>query len=372
MEEKKYYYFKLQNDFFGNKEIKKLRKIPGGDVYTVIYLKMILASLETNGILFFEGFEDSFAEEVAMALSENDSAVKITVAYLETHNLLVQTEKDEYLLVNVQEKIKNLSQSAIRKSRQRDRENQLKILEMMKSTGQSHANVTHVSRSCHGQVTASHGHVTASHGHVTACHEISDQELDQKSDQNLDLDPSINQDTVSQYGMNDLLIEITNEMVKNHGIPYNYSTSVDVMTQAIHILTDWGEMMDCEENWYGHDDYQSVYVMLNEALIDMCTAQEVRKYGDSPAVTYAKVIDKLNQCVVLYRNDTRITISHFIHSFLDLLVSALVKYDVKKPYPYVRAFIWSYLSSYKLRGAIEKAKTEDGYYSRIRYHEAEG
>lgn len=365
MAEKKYYYFKLENDFFAQKEIKKLRKIPGGDVYTVIYLKMILASLETNGVLFFEGFEDSFAEEVALALSENDSAVKITVAYLETHKLLVQTEKDEYLLVNVQEKIDGLSQSGIRKKRQRDRENLLKTTEMMKLAGQCHARVTLVSREGHGQVTARHGP-------VTNCHEISDQDLDQNSDQNLDLDPSINQDTVSQYGMNDQIINITNEMVKNHGIPYNYSKSVDVMTQAIHILTDWGEMMDCEENWYGHDDYQSVYVMLNEALIDMCTTQEVRKYGDSPAVTNAKVIDKLNQCVVLYRNDTRITISHFIHSFLDMLVSALVKYDVKKPYPYVRAFIWSYLSTYKLRGAIEKAKTEDGYYSRIRYHEAEG
>ena len=42
---KKYYWLKLNEGFFRDKKIKKLRKIAGGDTYTVIYLKMQLLSL---------------------------------------------------------------------------------------------------------------------------------------------------------------------------------------------------------------------------------------------------------------------------------------------------------------------------------------
>lgn len=36
MPEKRYYWFKLQEDFFNRKEVKLLRKVAGGDTYTVI------------------------------------------------------------------------------------------------------------------------------------------------------------------------------------------------------------------------------------------------------------------------------------------------------------------------------------------------
>ena len=67
MGEKKYYWLKLQNDFFSHKEIKKLRKIAGGDTYTVIYLKMLLVSLKNDDCLFYDGVEETFAEELAKA-----------------------------------------------------------------------------------------------------------------------------------------------------------------------------------------------------------------------------------------------------------------------------------------------------------------
>jgi len=349
MPEKKYYYFKLENTFFDQKEIKKLRRIPGGDAYTVIYLKMILSSLETNGVLFFEGFEDSFSKEVALVLDENPDAVEITVVFLKTHKLLVECAPDEYSLVNVQEKIDGLSASAIRKRRQREREKQLETPAIYGSMGQSHAQVTPLSR--------------LSHVHVTGSHEISDQ--DQETDQDRETDPSINQE-----GLMDGWTEynIREEMVRNRGIPYVYSTNKEFMKAAIHILSAWDQMMSDEDDWYGHEEYKYAYVMLNDALVDMCTTQEIRKYGDTPAVSYAKVIDKINQCSVLFDNDTKITICNLIHEMLDALVNALVKYKVTKTFPYVRSFIWSYLNTYKLRSAIEKAKIEDGYYLRLRYH----
>ena len=39
---KQYYWLQLKEDFFRQKEIKLLRKIAGGDTYTIIYLKQEL------------------------------------------------------------------------------------------------------------------------------------------------------------------------------------------------------------------------------------------------------------------------------------------------------------------------------------------
>ena len=40
-EPKRYFWLKLHKDFFKRKEIKRLRKIAGGDTYTIIYLEML-------------------------------------------------------------------------------------------------------------------------------------------------------------------------------------------------------------------------------------------------------------------------------------------------------------------------------------------
>ena len=53
---RKYYWLKLSDDFFKDKTIKKLRKIAGGDTYTIIYLKMLLKAIRQENKLFFPYF----------------------------------------------------------------------------------------------------------------------------------------------------------------------------------------------------------------------------------------------------------------------------------------------------------------------------
>lgn len=91
--EKRYWWLKLQEDFFRQKPIRRLRKMERGDVYTIIYLKMQLASLRNNGVLVFEGFENTFAEELADELDEDPADVSATVDFLIRHGLLVQLEE---------------------------------------------------------------------------------------------------------------------------------------------------------------------------------------------------------------------------------------------------------------------------------------
>lgn len=92
---KRYYWLKLQDDFFSSKRIKKLRKLAGGDTYTIIYLKMQLKSLKTDGCLEYTGIEDTFAKELALDIDEDEDNVAVTINYLLSVGLL-EAKDDVY------------------------------------------------------------------------------------------------------------------------------------------------------------------------------------------------------------------------------------------------------------------------------------
>ena len=94
----RYYWLKLQDGFFGSKRIKKLRKIAGGDTYTIIYLKMQLLAMKNNGVLEYTGLEDSFAEELALDLDEEPENVAVTVNYLLSCGLMETTDNKEFFI----------------------------------------------------------------------------------------------------------------------------------------------------------------------------------------------------------------------------------------------------------------------------------
>lgn len=96
--QKRYYWLKLQNDFFSRKEIKRLRRIAGGDTLTIIYLKMLCRSLKDNGKLYYDGLDNDFVSELAMDIDEDTENVQITVNYLIRTGLLEQIDEVEYTL----------------------------------------------------------------------------------------------------------------------------------------------------------------------------------------------------------------------------------------------------------------------------------
>ena len=97
-EPKRYFWLKLHKDFFQKKEIKRLRRVAGGDTYTIIYLKMLLRSIIDGGKLYFDGYEDTFVSELALDIDEDEQNVQITVNYLLKNGLLIECENDEYYL----------------------------------------------------------------------------------------------------------------------------------------------------------------------------------------------------------------------------------------------------------------------------------
>ena len=98
MADKKYYWLKLQDGFFDSKRIKKLRKLAGGDTYTIIYLKMQLVAMKKGGILEYTGLEKTFAEELALELDEEPENVCVTVNYLLGCGLLETSNEAEYFV----------------------------------------------------------------------------------------------------------------------------------------------------------------------------------------------------------------------------------------------------------------------------------
>lgn len=117
---KKYYWLKLKDDFFRDKRIKKLRKIAGGDTYTVIYLKMQLLSIKNNGVLIYEGVEDTFAEELALELDEDTENVKVTLLFLLNNGLLEETANNQFLMIETIQCIGSESASAERVRKHRE------------------------------------------------------------------------------------------------------------------------------------------------------------------------------------------------------------------------------------------------------------
>lgn len=141
-EPKRYFWLKLHKDFFKRKEIKRLRKIAGGDTYTIIYLEMLLRSIIDDGKLFFDGLEDDFASELALDLSEDEENVKITIQYLLKTGLLEIRSDEEYYLPDAKDSTGSETAVASRVRKHREKQKAL----------QCNTDVTQVKHLCNGEI----------------------------------------------------------------------------------------------------------------------------------------------------------------------------------------------------------------------------
>lgn len=146
---KKFYWLKLNEDFFRQPRIKKLRRIAGGDTYTIIYLKMQLLSLENEGKLYFEGVEETFAEELALILDEDAENVKVTLLYLFDQGLIEEYKENEYLMTETAQSIDGESDSAARVRKHRLKSNQSKTNKQVEKALPCNGDVT----PCNADVT---------------------------------------------------------------------------------------------------------------------------------------------------------------------------------------------------------------------------
>ncbi|MBS6601534.1 MAG: phage replisome organizer N-terminal domain-containing protein [Clostridium sp.] len=122
---KRYYWLKLKEDFFSTREIKKLRKIAGGDTYTIIYLKMQLFSLKNSGKLYFEGYEDTFAEELAFDIDEDPTNVEVVLNFLKRYELIQEGSDSDFTLVDTVNNLYSLAESSLRSRKCRSNKSEM-------------------------------------------------------------------------------------------------------------------------------------------------------------------------------------------------------------------------------------------------------
>ena len=117
---RRYYWLQLKEDFFKTKEMKLMRKLPGGEEITIIYLKIMLVSLADEGKIYFEGLADDLAEELSLLIDEDAEAIRMALIFLEKKKLLTTSDNYQYNLEQVPEMIGSETASARRVRKHRD------------------------------------------------------------------------------------------------------------------------------------------------------------------------------------------------------------------------------------------------------------
>ena len=148
-EENRYFWLKLNQDFFDSKRIKKLRRMAGGDTYTIIYLKMQLLALNNDGIITWTGLEENIADELALDLDEAADDIKVTLTYMLHCGLCETSDNVNFFLPYVVQNTGSEGSSAKRKREQRAREKAL--------AGEKCDNVTRLSAQCPQMSAQRHG-----------------------------------------------------------------------------------------------------------------------------------------------------------------------------------------------------------------------
>lgn len=94
--------------------------MPGGDTYTIIYLKLMLISLEDSGKIYFEELAQDLAEEMALLIDEDTEAVRMTLMFLSKKGLLTRHSDYEFFLEQVPEMIGSETASTRRSRKHRE------------------------------------------------------------------------------------------------------------------------------------------------------------------------------------------------------------------------------------------------------------
>lgn len=138
MAEKRFYWLKLKEDFFDDKHIRFLRKMPDGDKLLIVYQRMQLLSLKTECIIQYSQLMPSCADELALTLDEEPEIVKFALTALQKIGLVEIWDDQTVYMSAMQELIGVEGSSAERVRRHRE----AKALQCNATQLQSNTNIT--------------------------------------------------------------------------------------------------------------------------------------------------------------------------------------------------------------------------------------
>lgn len=131
------------------------------------------------------------------------------------------------------------------------------------------------------------------------------------------------------------IISVKDDLLDKKELPYWYKENFEKMTEAIHFMTEWDKFFPAG---YSDPFEQSIYNLFNEALIEMCCTDQPMKLKGS-FVTYAKVIEKINQ-LAIFESDY-VNISSFMETAMNDFKNAAAEKEIKNHLQYMKACIWN-------------------------------
>lgn len=156
------------------KEVRYLRRKEHGEIYVIIYLKLLLMSLETNGQIKFEHYSETPEEEIAFAIDEEVEHVKAVLDFLISKNHIT-VSNDIYCIEKLAEMVgkEGRTASIMRNSRAKEKQNDLNKIQ-------------DVTENCHD--------VTDKNNNVTDCVTLLHREEKEKSREDKEIDKEIEKD----------------------------------------------------------------------------------------------------------------------------------------------------------------------------------
>ena len=131
---KVYFWLKLDQNFFKNLAIKQALRMPGGKDMIIVYQMLMLESLATDGVIYYEGTLLTIEKELAVRLDVKEEDIQMTLAYFKSAGLIQVDDSNNAEMLQVPALIEQETDWARYKREQR------RTLEL--------DNVQHVSNDC--------------------------------------------------------------------------------------------------------------------------------------------------------------------------------------------------------------------------------
>ncbi|WP_217267494.1 DnaD domain protein [Streptococcus canis] len=124
-----YFWLKFDKKFFDNLFIKRLKNTSGGYAMTVIYIRLMLESIETDCILYYEGYFESLIQELALKLDVSEDDLNMTFSYFTKCGLIQIDENGNAILPQAKSMLEQESNWAKYKRDQRKLEKKMAELD---------------------------------------------------------------------------------------------------------------------------------------------------------------------------------------------------------------------------------------------------
>ena len=148
MTESKYYWLKLQRDFFKRSDIMVVENMPNGKEYVLFYLKLLLESISHSGELRFTDTIPYNEQMLATVTNTNIDIVRSAMKVFTELNMLEVVEDGTIYMSEVEKMIGSMANNPNANRQRRFREN--------------HSSVTECNAHITDSVTESNGNITES------------------------------------------------------------------------------------------------------------------------------------------------------------------------------------------------------------------